>query len=218
MSQSLKQLENRFHRLAQLDHASTFLSWDQMVMMPNAGNGPRSTALAELASLRHEMLTAPAVSDWIGEVELELESGAVAPTAASHVREMKRCWQQAMALPADLVHAKVMAGSRCEHGWRTQRGNNDWSGFLGNFREVVALSREEAQCRQAQALDRFATPYDALLDVHCTGDSQSLISGVFAELRRELPDLLQAVMDRQASQDVTSLRGALSHRTATGLE
>ncbi len=207
MSQTLTQLEKQFHRLAQLDHASTFLSWDQMVMMPNAGNGPRSSALAELASLRHELLTAPAMSDWIGEVERELESGMLAPTAASHVREMKRSWQQAMALPADLVHAKVMAGSRCEHGWRTQRGNNDWSGFLGNFREVVALSREEAQCRQAQALDRFATPYDALLDLHCTGDSQSLITGVFAELKRELPDLLQAVMDRQAAQIVSSVEG-----------
>ena len=90
MSQSLKQLESRFHRLAQLDHASTFLSWDQMVMMPDAGNGPRSSALAELASLRHELLTAPAMGDWIAEVELELESGSVAATAAAHVREMKR--------------------------------------------------------------------------------------------------------------------------------
>ncbi|ASJ74863.1 carboxypeptidase M32 [Granulosicoccus antarcticus] len=221
MSQSIKQLENRFHRLAQLDHASTFLSWDQMVMMPNAGNEPRSAALAELASLRHELLTAPEVGDWIGEAELALatdssttESDATTATAhatanaTAHIREMKRSWHQAMALPAELVHAKVIAGSRCEHGWRTQRGNNDWAGFLENFRPVVALAREEAQCRQALAPERFATPYDALLDLHCTGDSQALISGVFAQLKQELPGLMQEVMERQASQSITSLEGS----------
>ncbi len=207
MSQTIKQLEAQFHRIAQLDHASTFLSWDQMVMMPDAGNGPRAAALAELASLRHELLTAPAMGDWLNEAESEVISGKLAPDFLPHVREMKRTWQQAVVLPASLVHAKVLAGSRCEHGWREQRGKNDWKGFLENFREVVELSREEAQCRQTAAPEDFATPYDALLDLHCTGDNQALIGGVLDELREALPPLLQEVMEKQASQTVVDLGG-----------
>lgn len=207
MSQTIKQLENQFHRIAQLDHASTFLSWDQMVMMPDAGNGPRAAALAELASLRHELLTAPAMSDWLNGAQAELDAGKLDPSLQSHVREMRRSWQQAVVLPASLVHAQVLAGSRCEHAWREQRGQNDWQGFLLNFTEVVNLSREEAHCRQSAAPDFFATPYDALLDLHCTGDSQALIGRVLGELRQELPSLLQQVMEKQASVPVVDLSG-----------
>lgn len=207
MSQSLKNLEKQFHRIAQLDHASTFLSWDQFVMMPNAGMAPRSEALAEIASMRHELLTATAMGDWLNEVAEQLSSGIVDSAHTTHVREMRKTWQQSMAMPADLVHAKVIAGSRCEHGWRTQKGDNDWSGFLKNFKEVVALSREEAQARQSQSPDRFETPYDALLDLHCSGDSQALISGVFTELKQALPDLLQQVLAHQKTQSTKELSG-----------
>ncbi len=207
MSQTIKQLEGQFHRIAQLDHAATFLSWDQMVMMPDAGNTARASALAELASLRHELLTTAAMGDWLNEAESEVVSGKLAPELLPHVREMKRSWQQAVVLPASLVHAKVLAGSRCEHGWRVQRGENDWKGFLENFTEVVDLSREEAQCRQSASPDDFATPYDALLDLHCTGDTQALIGGVLNELREALPPLLQAVMEKQASEEVVDLSG-----------
>lgn len=207
MSQYLKSLEKQFHRIAQLDHASTFLSWDQFVMMPNAGMTPRSEALAEIASMRHELLTADAMGDWLDEVSEQLTSGAIDGAHSSHIREMRRTWQQSMAMPADLVHAKVIAGSRCEHGWRTQKGESDWKGFLKNFKEVVALSREEAQARQSQAQDRFATPYDSLLDLHCSGDSQALISGVFAELKQALPVLLQEVLAHQSTQTTKDLRG-----------
>jgi len=207
VSQSLKNLEKQFHRIAQLDHASTFLSWDQFVMMPNAGMSPRSEALAEIASMRHELLTADAVGDWLGEVSEQLDTGAIDSAKATHVREMRRTWQQSMAIPADLVHAKVIAGSRCEHGWRTQKGDNDWAGFLKNFSEVIVLSREEAQARQSQSPERFSTPYDALLDLHCSGDSQALISAVFTELKQALPELLQKVLIHQKSQNTKDLTG-----------
>lgn len=45
------------------------------------------------------------------------------------------------------MEAKSLAGSRCEHAWRSQRPANDWTGFADNLREVVRLSRQEAQIR-----------------------------------------------------------------------
>lgn len=207
MNSSLDKLEKHFHRIAQVDHATTFLGWDQMVIMPNAGMAPRSAAMAELASIRHELMTSDAMGEWLTDASAALESGKLDVSKRKHLLEMQRAWQQAKALPADLVHAQVIAGSKCEHGWRTQKPANDWPGFLENFREVVALSREEARCRQAQRPDEFATPYDALLDLHCTGDSQALISDVFSQLKATLPDLLSDVMDKQASRPRPDLSG-----------
>lgn len=207
MTQSLTYLEQQFHRIAQISHASTFLGWDQMVVMPDGGSEPRAAAMAELASMRHELLASDAIGDAIEQANAELASGTLPESRQVHILEMQREWQQACALPAKLVHAQVIAGSRCEHGWRTQKAANDWAGFLKNFIPVVELSREEAQCRQAQRTEDFATPYDALLDLHCAGDSQALIGDVFTDLKQALPELLEQVMEKQSKRSTTDLSG-----------
>jgi carboxypeptidase Taq len=197
-----QKLEGRFQRLAQIDHALTFLQWDQLVMMPPGGNEARARSMAELTALRHELLTDPQVGDLIGEAA-EKETD---PELKRSVVEMERVWRQAVCLPADLVRAKSLAGTRCEHGWRTQRQENDWPGFLENFREVVRLSREEAQARQAAAPDRMGSPYDALLDLYCTGEDGRSIRKVFTDLKQALPEVMEAVRERQPAQ-VSGLEG-----------
>ncbi len=203
---SYPKLVERFAEIYRLDHAITFLSWDQMVMMPEHGNDARSSSIAELAGIRHRMLTAPEVSDWFGESDVQGVNDAATQIS---LREMRRVWQQATCLPEALVVAKIKAGSTCEHGWRTQRANNDWSGFLKNFLPVVQLAREEATLRQQAATDEkgLNTPYEALLDLHCSGDSQSLIDSVFANLRAELPTLLQNVREHQSSRNTPVISG-----------
>ncbi len=202
MSEAYQKLVTRFQELHRLDHAMTFLSWDQMVMMPPNGNDARSASIAEIASIRHKLLISPEVEDWINEASMQnsLE-------ISRSLQEMERVWRQAACLPADLVVAKIKAGSHCEHGWRTQRGANDWAGFLKNFKPVVDLSREEAQRRQQAAGKRFSSPYEALLELHCAGDSQSLIDSVFSTLREQLPTLLQQVTERQKKSALPSLKG-----------
>lgn len=200
-----EELEKHFHRLARIEHALTFLKWDQLVMMPPGGGEARARAIAELAAMHHERLTAPRMGELIGEAEHQ-------PLDADRRRsliEMARAWRRAICLSADLVKAKSLAGSKCENGWRTQRRENDWRGFLGNFRAVVDLSREEAQARQAAEPERFATPYDALLDLYCTGDASEFIRRVFTELKRQLPELLDRVLDRQPGH-VPDLAGIYS--------
>lgn len=85
-----------------------------------------------------------------------------------------------MLLPASLVEAKSLAGARCEHAWRAQRPANDWDGFVENLREVVKLSREEAQIRaQAAGTSR----YDALLNLYEPGMRSSDLDRIFGDLK-----------------------------------
>ncbi len=185
----------RFREIDRLQHAITYLSWDQMVMMPAKGSGMRSESVAELAGISHAKLTAPEVEDWLSEVG----SGAENPES---VREMQLAWSNANCLPAELVKEQILVGSACEMGWRTQRGANDWKGFLKNFKPVVELSRREAKLRQEAS--GSATPYEAMLALHCHGDTEALIDEVFTKLRSVLPDLLQQVMQKQNSQTMSA--------------
>lgn len=203
MTDRCQALDNHFKRLARIDHALIFLHWDHMVMMPPGGNEARSEAIAELTAMRHEMLTSPQLGDLLGEAA----EGVQDPGQLRSIKEMERMYQRAVCLPADLVKAKSLAGSICEHGWRNQRKDNDWPGFLENFQEVVRLARVEARARSDFRPGHFATPYDALLDLYCTGDSSSFLASIFARLKRELPALVQTVVAKQQADPAIDLHG-----------
>ena len=196
MSTPYGQLVDHFTRLSHLAHSLTFLQWDQLVMMPPQGNDSRSEAIAELSSLYHEQLISPE----LGELLAKAEADEVDPARQASLREMDREYRWATCIPADLVKAKSLAGSKCEHEWRSQRQKNDWPGFLTNFKEVVNLSKQEAQARLNCSNDKFSNPYDALLDLYCTGDSSSMISEIFTSLKTTLPPLISEVVEKQSGR------------------
>jgi carboxypeptidase Taq len=196
-------LQEHFHKLARLDHALTFLQWDHLVMMPPGGSEPRARAMAELTALRHQLLTSPETGDLLDKAAGQVTTGA----DKRSLQEMEREYRHAVCLPAELVRAKSLAGSKCEHGWRSQRKDNDWAGFLVNFKEVVNLARQEAQARYDFSPGRFATAYDTLLDLYCTGDSNDFINDIFLSLKQLLPDLVQQVVARQHGTVVPEITG-----------
>ena len=200
-----------FKRINHLDHAITILNWDQMVMMPENGVSARSEAIAELTVMRHELLTSQDVKQHLDEASRLTDSLNAGEQRS--LNAMRIAYNDVSCLPADLVKAQVMAGALCEHGWRTQRKANDWKGFLKNFKEVVKLSIEEANIRQE--VIGSSTPYDALLDLHCRGDSSSLIDDVFSQLKAQLPSLIDAAIEKQAANNTKSSNNEV-HSSSVG--
>ncbi len=191
MNDAYQQLCQRFRRLSRFDHLSAIAGWDMQTMMPSGGSQARGEALAELSLLRHQLLTDNAV----GELLKTAEQQHLTPDERASLNEMNRQWHQASVLPAALVEAKAIAGSRCEHAWRTQRQANDWQGFSANLREVVSLSRQEADIRaNASGTSR----YDALLDLYEPGMTSKQLDTIFADLKQWLPALLKQVSEKQS--------------------
>lgn len=200
MSSAYANLTRTFQRLSRFGHLSAIAGWDMMTMMPAGGNRARGEALAELSVLRHEILTAKEVAVWLQQAQQE----DLDDVAQANLAEMQRAWQQASLLPASLVEAKSIVGSRCEHAWRQQRPANDWAGFSANLKEVVKLSREEAEIR-AQASGK--SRYDALLDVFEPGMTSAKLDKTFGDLKQWLPDLLQQIVAQQAGDVVDRPEG-----------
>ena len=202
-----------FTRLYRYQHLAAIAGWDQAAMMPPGGNEARGAAMAELQLLMHGLLTEPALQQALQAAAQESLSDA----EQASLREMRRVWQSANLLPARLVEAKSLAGSRCEHAWREQRKANDWQGFLGNFREVVQLAREEAQLlADASGKSR----YDALLDKYEPGMSSAELERIFGDVKSWLPGLIRQVMDKQAGEPVLAAQGpfAVDSQRALGVE
>ena len=188
-----KQLVNHYQKIANFGHLSAITGWDQAVMMPKNGNDARSSAMAELSLHIHQLSTAT----HLGELFDNAQSESLNEIETASLREMKSNWQKATVLPDDLVQAQSLAGSKCEHAWREQRGKNDWEGFSKNFAEVVNLSQQEAQIR-AQATN--TTPYNAMLDLYEPGMNCENLDAIFGDLTSWLPELTKEIQAKQATQ------------------
>jgi carboxypeptidase Taq len=180
-----------YQRMHRLGHLRSIASWDQAANMPAKGNSARSAALAEVSALLHRMGTDPALGRHLAEAEQE----ALSELQRANLREIRREWTSATALPESLVQRRSLASSRCEHAWRQQRPANDWAGFVGNFREVLAIGREEAHLLAERS---GLSPYEALMDRYEPGLRCATVDRVFGDVRQWLPGLIGRVLERQA--------------------
>ena len=180
-------------RLYHYGHAASILGWDRNAMMPAGGNDARAAAEAELQALMHRTRTDPRLHEQLRAAEQE----PLSDIERANLREMRREWREANALPESLVQAKSLAGAKCEHAWRSQRANNDWRGFVENFREVVRLSREEARLLAA---DSGLSRYDALMERFEPGVRATDIDRIFGDVKQWLPQLVAKVQAKQSGE------------------
>jgi carboxypeptidase Taq len=193
----LCQVHARIHRF---QHLLSLAHWDQASFMPPGGNEARTAALTELTGLIHRTRTDPALADLLARAQHEnLEDWE-----AANLREMQRDWTMATALPDALVQRRSEAVSRCGQAWRVQRPANDWAGFATNLKQMLAVTREQAQLLS----DRLGVaPYDALMNHYEPGASVNEVAQVFGEVRQWLPGLLKQILAHQQKQVVLPAKG-----------
>ena len=185
-------LEARFKRMNLVRDAIAMLEWDAAAMMPDGGSDARADQLAALKLVVHEQATSPALAEWLDAAG---EGQGLDPWQRSNLREMKRSFAHATALPADLVEAQSRAISTCEMRWRTARKENDFKGLLPDLQRVLDLAREEAQIK---ARKFGCSLYDALLDAYEPGGKSAAIDAIFADLAAFLPGFIDTALERQA--------------------
>jgi carboxypeptidase Taq len=189
-----------YTRLYRYHHVASMIGWDRNAMMPPKGNEARAAAEAELNALIHRTRTDPRLAELLRAAEAE----PLDDVSRANLREIRRDWRDANALPESLVEAKTLAGARCEHAWRSQRPANDWRGFLENFREVVRLAREEARLL---AEETGLARYDALMDRYEPGVRAADIERIFGDLKQWLPQLIARVQAKQRDEKITTPAG-----------
>jgi carboxypeptidase Taq len=188
-----RKLEDRFRRIGALRDAEAMLHWDLATMMPKGGARARGDQLAVLKGLRHGLVTAPEIGEWLAEAQAD---ASLDSWRRANVREMHRQWAHATALSEPQVEALSRATTACEAAWRQARADDDFAAVLPSLAELLGLVRETAA---AKAERLGLSPYDVLLDEYEPEGRSDEIDAVFGELARSLPDLLQRVLDRQAS-------------------
>ncbi len=140
-------LEKRFGRLGALQEASGVLQWDSAVLMPEGGAAARAEQLATVKVVCHEILTDAAMGDLLDGASAQND---LDDWQRANLREMRRAWLHATAVPGDLVDAASRAASACEQVWPA------CSAISRHFCPVSSPRRSIARRRRRRRASRAA--------------------------------------------------------------
>ena len=121
MHPAYDELTRIWARTYRLNHLLAIASWDRAANMPTKGNSARADAIAEMDALLHRMRVDPRLQTLLDRADDE----PLDEIERANLREMRRDWLSANAVPEALVEAKSLATSRCEHAWQSQRPVRD---------------------------------------------------------------------------------------------
>ena len=188
-------LEEIFRRRTLIGEAVSVLGWDTSVNMPAGGAAARAEQMATLRVMAHELVSDSQVADLMDEATAN--AAQLDQWQSANLREMRRAWLHATAVPASLVAARSRATAAAEAAWRGARADDDFKALQPFLEEVLALTRE-AGAAKAQALGRPV--YDALMDEYEPGADSARVVAILEDYAGFLPELLDAVLARQARE------------------
>ncbi|MEP3333093.1 carboxypeptidase M32 [Sedimentitalea sp.] len=168
------------------------LGWDQETMMPRGAAEQRGLEMSAMESILHARRSAPQVGEWLETAK------ARAPADIAQIREIRRAYDRANKVPADLAKRIAQVTSEAQGKWAAARAAEDVAAFLPVLEEVVALKREEGA-----ALANGGDLYDAMLDDYEPGTTGGQISAIFDAMRPRLVDLRAAVLEKPKPKGVT---------------
>src|SRR5712692_2054153 len=142
MTSAYRELEARFCRLGTVEEAVAMLHWDAAAMMPPGGAASRAEQLATLRVIAHQLLAAPDIGDLLAAAQAE--GNSLDAWQRANIREMRRRWRHAAAVPDDLIEALSRACSESETVWREARPADDFAAVLPGLERVLGLTRDDA--------------------------------------------------------------------------
>jgi len=186
-------LTSIFDRVGRLSAAEQTLFWESRTMMPPGGAESRAKVMSMLRTVVNETIAAPQVGELLDSAESK-ERSNLKPWESANLREMRRMWRYATAVPTSLLGAIVEKSGHAQKAWEEARRNNDFKSFVPPLQALLDLQIEATKIK-AKAFD--LAPYDVLLDEHEAGVRMATIDPMFADLAKFLPELLRKITEKQ---------------------
>jgi carboxypeptidase Taq len=199
MSTSLEQLRARLGEQTDLRNAAQVLEWDQQTMMPRNGAESRADVLATLGRVAHEQFISDETGALLDAAAAEV-NGDPGDDSVALVRVVRRDWDKARRVPAELAAELARGASIGQEAWAKARAEDDFKAFAPYLERNLSLARAYVDC-----FDEFDCRYDALLDDYDAQMTAAEVSRLFVELRSELVPLIATVSERPL--DDSSIHG-----------
>jgi carboxypeptidase Taq len=204
MTDSVNELRRHLAELTDLRHTAQLLQWDQQTMMPPRGAELRADELGTVQRILHERFVSADTGRLLDDAEAQVD-GRLAPDSddARLIAVVRRRWDKARRVPAELAAELARAASAGQEAWVGARANSDFAAFLPFLRRNLELKQRYIEC-----FEGYECAYDVLLDDFEPGMRTAEVTALFAELKAELVPLIAAVSDRVDAVDDSCLHGS----------
>ncbi|MCH7905148.1 MAG: carboxypeptidase M32 [Armatimonadetes bacterium] len=192
---NLDALKSRMYDLNALEASMSIFGWDQRCFMPPGATEARANHLSILHRMHHEMFTSDETGTLIDKAAGEVGDGG---EDGAMLRVVKRDFDLATKLPAELVAKKSMLAALAHEEWVAARKNNDFKSFAPTLEKMFEICRQEAEY-----LGYKDHIYDALFDLYEEGATQKDAVQMFDTIRQPLVDLVKEIQEngRKISND-----------------
>lgn len=186
MSARYTELSELLRRAAVFGSIAETLAWDQETMMPPKAGPFRAEELSAISALAHERATDPRIGELLAECEADSSLRDDAEMAAN-LREIRRDYDRARKLPAELVAEISETSSLAMEAWKAARAASDFSQFEPWLVKQLDLNRRRAEC---YGEPESGESYDALLEDYEPGMTAARLEALFTPLREQLRPLI----------------------------
>jgi carboxypeptidase Taq len=132
---------HRFSLAGKIDAAQMMLNWDAQTHMPRGGAWARGEHMAALTEVSADLIGSSAAGDELAEAEAL--ANALEPDERTDLKEMRRAWVHAAAVPKELQAAKRRLAQTLQAIWTRAKPENDFKSFAGPFTELPRPRRWE---------------------------------------------------------------------------
>ncbi|MGI4776276.1 MAG: carboxypeptidase M32 [Janthinobacterium lividum] len=187
-------LEKRYDQINNLNNILGIIGWDYSTSMPPLSAATRQDEIATLSGLVHNMTISQEIKDLISSAEVD--ESELTQWQKSNLREIKRSFAHASSISCDLQQRYSKASNESEFIWREAKQKNDYDSLKPYLRKVLALTNEVAEAKSQYFK---ISKYDALIDLYEPESNSQEIRNRYLILKKQLPDLIQTIMEKQAS-------------------
>ncbi len=194
-------LLERAKKIIIYDNIQSLLEWDFETKMPPKGGQQRSMQFATLAKDMHKMGTDPEVGKLIKTIIEDDSYSSLSEEQKRNVYLIKRNYDRATKLPADLVAEIAQIQVVGIETWKKAKEAKDYSIFKPILEKILDLQK-----KKAHFLDPDKDPYDVLLDTFEPNMDSATVTTLFDELITDLVPLIKQTQSATKQPDISLLR------------
>jgi carboxypeptidase Taq len=196
MEKQLAELKKLLIEIYDLKNVEALLNWDENTYMPPGGAAARGRQSALLAKLAQEKSIDPALGRLLEELRPYEESLSYDSDDASLIRVARREYERAVKIPPQFVAEFIEHISKTYNAWVVARPENNFKALEPLLEKTLDLSR-----RMADFYPGYEHIADPLIDEADYGMKATTLRALFAQLRRELIPIVQAITSQPPADD-----------------
>jgi carboxypeptidase Taq len=214
MPKQLDELKTRLMEVYDVQHAGYLLNWDESTYMPRGGAIARGRQFALLGRLAHEKFIDPEIGHLLDDLRPYEESLPYDSDDASFIRVGRREYERLLKIPPQFTEDFYKHMSKCFNTWVSARPENNFKALEPLLERTVDYSRQ-----MADFFPGYEHVADPLIDQADHGMKATTLRKLFANLRRELIPIVQAITSQPTVDDAClKLHYPQADQLAFGLE